>query len=300
LARHLIDRWTRDDTAKGIGYLQQALERDAGFALAWAELSRAYANLAGWGIAMELGRARMAAERALSLEPDLAEGHAMMGRIRILHDRDFRGAEASYARALELAPGNALALRGAGVLASARGQLEKAIELYRHALTQDPLSAASYQNLGLALDAADRFAEAEAEYRRAMELAPQRTSTRGMLSLALLAQGRVEEALGEAQREPDETFRLWGLAIVHHAMGDQAQSREALRELIEKHAEDSACQVAEVHAVRGEADAAFKWLEKGFEQRDPGLSEMKAIRLLRPLHDDARWGALLRRMGLEE
>ena len=118
LARHLIDRITREEVAKAIEYLKQALERDPEFALAWAELGRAHAREAdaGWApVAEGYGRAREAVERALALEPDLAEGHAMMGWIRMMHDWDWQGAEASLARALELAPGNAMVLRRAGV-----------------------------------------------------------------------------------------------------------------------------------------------------------------------------------------
>ena len=73
-------------------------------------------------------------------------------------------------------------------------------------------------------------------------------------------------------REPEEAFRLWALAIVHHALGRATESDEALRELIEKYAEDGAYQIAEVHAVRGEADAAFEWLERAYAQRDSGLA----------------------------
>ena len=111
---------TREDVAKGIEYLKEALELDPEFALAWAELGRAYADEAGYGwapLAEGIGRAREAVERALSLEPDLAEGHARWAWIQMIHDWDWRGAEASYRRALELAPGNAVVLRRAGLLA---------------------------------------------------------------------------------------------------------------------------------------------------------------------------------------
>src|SRR5262249_28724285 len=94
IARHLVDRHNRKDTAKAIEYLRQSLALDPRFALGWAVLSWAYANEAneGWApIAEGYGRARDAVERSLALEPDLAEGHARKGWIR-LHGRDWRGA----------------------------------------------------------------------------------------------------------------------------------------------------------------------------------------------------------------
>src|SRR5947207_3193846 len=80
LARHLIDRLTREDTARAIGYLKQALALDSGVALAWAELGGAHATEAnnGWApVAEGYGNAREAVARSLALEPDLAEGHSL-------------------------------------------------------------------------------------------------------------------------------------------------------------------------------------------------------------------------------
>jgi serine/threonine protein kinase/Tfp pilus assembly protein PilF len=303
LARHLIDRWTREDTAKGIGYLKEVLARDPEYALAWTELGRAYGQEAdnGWvPVAEGYGRAREAAERALSLDPDLPEGHARLGVIRMHYGWDFRGAQESFARARELAPGSAAGYVGAGALALNLGRPEEARDLYRRGLEQDPLSAPSYHNLGMVLEAMDRFEEAETGFRKALELAPQRIGTRGMLSVTLLALGRGEEALAEAGREPDEAYRFWARAIVHHGLGHAAESEAALQDLIDKYSEDAAYQVAEVCAAREEVDRAFEWLERAYAQRDGGLSNTRWYPRLRSLHGDPRWGAFLKKIGLED
>ncbi|HET9952157.1 MAG TPA: protein kinase [Candidatus Eisenbacteria bacterium] len=301
-ARNLIDRSTAEDMAKGIGYLKQALRLDPKFSLAWAELGRAHSHEADWGWAPAVEgyeRAREAVERALSLDPDLAEGHAGLAWIQLLHDWNWGGAEASVRRALELAPGDAEVLRRAGELARSLGRTEEAIGFFRRALEQDPLSAAAYHALGTVLHYSDRFTESEPAFRKALELAPQRAGSRAALSITLVALGRGEEALTEAKREPTEWARLWSLAIVHHAMGRRAESDAALRELIERRASDSAAQIAEVYATRGESDAAFEWLERAYLQRDSGISDSKSNSELRPLHGDPRWSAFLRKMGFE-
>ena len=304
-ARHLVDRRERDDTAKAIGYLQQALDLDPAFALAWAELGGAYSGEAGSGWAPVIegyARAREAVARALALEPELAEAHAQMGWIQMAHDWDWRGAEVSYRRALELAPGNALVLRRAGVLAMILGRLDEAIVLARQAVEQNPLSAGAYGTLGNSLHAADRLAEAEAEaaYRQALELAPQRTATRASLALVLLAQGRGEEALAEVLREPEEWARLCASAIIHHAAGRGDASEAALQALIAKYQVEAAYQVAMVYAMRGQADRAFDWLERAYVQRDSGLGKMKTDPPFRSLHADPRWDAFLHKMGLAD
>ena len=300
-ARHLIDRRTRDDVTKAIEYLQQALALEPEFALAWAELGLAYSREADFGwtpVAEGYERARAAAERALALEPDLAEAHTLLGKIRMKFEWDFRGAEASFDRALEIAPGNVSTLRWVGILALAVGHPEEAIAHHRKGLTLDPLSAACYSSLGQALHVVGRFAEAEAAYRKALELSPQDGIHRAELSMTLLAQDRKEEALEAALQEPDQSFGLWALALVHRALGQGPESDAALRRLIETEPDSSGFQIAEIYADRGEIDTAFAWLDRAYAARDTGLSDiMRTSPLLRSLHADPRWGQLLKRIG---
>jgi tetratricopeptide (TPR) repeat protein len=67
-------------------------------------------------------------QKALALDPDLAEAQATLGWIRTGHDWDWSGADAAYARALELEPGNAMVLRRAATLAATLGRLDEALE----------------------------------------------------------------------------------------------------------------------------------------------------------------------------
>jgi TolB-like protein/cytochrome c-type biogenesis protein CcmH/NrfG len=302
-ARYLAQRSNRDDTVEAIGYLKQALERDPEFALAWTELGSAYSAEAGHGwvpVVQGYERAREAVAHALALEPDLAEAHAQRGWIQVNADWDWPGAEASFRRALELAPGNARVVNTAGALAMTKGRLEEALGLYRQALEQDPLRPAAHSNLANTLRLVGRFAEAEAAFRKALELAPQRTGLHGNLSLTLLAQGRGAEALAEALREPEEWMRLWVLAIIHDAACHRAESDAALEALIVKYQDTGAYQVAGVYAARNELEPAFQWLERAYDQRDPGVTDVKCDRLLRSLHANARWDAFLRKMGLAD
>ncbi len=302
LGRYFGGRSTREELAKAIGYLNEATALDPDFALAWTELGRAYINEAGSGwlaVADGYGRAREAAERALSLEPDLAEAHALMVLILSAFDLDWRGAEASFARALELAPRNAMVLGVCGLLARDLGRLGEAVGLFRRALEQDPLRPATYNNLGWTLHAADRFSEAEDAYRKALELAPLGVAHRAFLSVTLLAQGRSEEALSEAMREPEESYRLWALALIHDAMDRDVESNSALQKLGRTNADTMAYNIAEVYAVHGEMDPAFEWLQRAWLQRDTGLGELMTNPRLRSLHGDPRWGAFLRKMGFE-
>ena len=109
--------------------------------------------------------------------------------------------------------------------------------------------------------------------------------------------GRSQEAMAEATREPDEAFRLWAMAILHHGTSHGAESDEALRELVEKHAEASAFQIAEAHGARGEV-AALEWLERAYAERDPTLPLVKTFPAMDPYRSDPRYVALLQKLRM--
>ena len=300
LGRHFLDRTTRDDTTKAIGYFRQALELDDHFALCWAELGRAYSVEAGRGwvpVHDGFNASREATERALELEPDLAEGHAQLGRILAVNEWNLNGAEASYRRALELAPGSSRVLDGASVLFYKLGRLDEALDLGRRVLEQDPLSAAYWHNLGLTCHAAGLLDESEKAFRRALELAPQRLVSAALLALIFLDKGQNDDAVKQASRESDAFWRMWSLAIIYHAVGEMEKADAALEDLIDNNANGNEYQIAEVYSMRGQADEGFKWLDQAIAERDPGVTHAKVNPRFRALHDDPRWSEVLSKIG---
>ena len=109
-------------------------------------------------------------------------------------------------------------------------------------------------------------------------------------------QGRLDEALSIAKMEPAQWARLFALSVVHFRAGRPEESAEALRRLTETMADHAAYQIAVTHAVRGEVDAAFEWLDRASRQRDAGLAVMRTHSQLRPLHGDPRWAQMLHKM----
>lgn len=302
LARHFIDRTTPEDTEKAIAYLLEALDIDPEFALGWAELARAYALQAGKGwVATDegYGRSRDAVDRALSTAPELAEAHALLGRIRAAYEMDLSGARASYAKALELAPGSSVVLDGSSVLELKFGNYPEALALSRKVLEQDPLSGSTWHNLGLICHAAGLLDEAERAFRRSLELGSSRLVSAAMLSLVLLDEGRGEEALATVALEPDDFWRLWARSIVYYALGRDTEADASLADLMSVSGDGEAYQLAEVYAGRGDIDDAFQSLERALTIRDPGLTHAKSSPCLRPLHDDARWPVMLKKIGLD-
>ena len=212
------------------------------YAPAWAGLSQAYARQADNGfvpVADGYRRAREAAEKALALDPQLADAHLAMGWIHISYDWDWAAADASFRKALELEPGNAQALRLASIQALTLGRWNEAIDLANKAIERDPLRPNSYSNLGLALLAVNRDTEAEAAFRKALELDPDGAGRHYCDRVALLLQGKTDAALREMQQETDEGWRLSGLPLAFHALGRRSESDAALAALKEKYGGDS-------------------------------------------------------------
>jgi tetratricopeptide (TPR) repeat protein len=300
--RYQYSRIANADLTAGIEMLKRAVELDPDHALAWATLGQAYPWASGIGLllpdeAMKLGRE--AAQRALAIEPNLAEGHTALGLVRHWYEFDLSGAQASFARALELAPGSADALQAAGMLEFCLGRHEPALEFMRRSIDADPLSMIGPAYVARILFSQGRLVEAEAELRATLARTTSPTREHALLALVLVDQKRPEEALAEANAEPAEWARLWSLAIVYWALGKHAESSEALAELERNHSANTAFQVAQVRAVRGEVDAAFEWLGRAYETRDAGVALAKVTSSLRGLHGDPRWAAFVRRIGLE-
>jgi eukaryotic-like serine/threonine-protein kinase len=298
---YFYDRRSKEDLEKAIGYYEQALKIDPNYARAWAELSAVHTRQADKGyvhVDEGYGKARKEAEKALELDPNLAEAEAQMGWIKMSYDWDWAGADAAYKRALELEPANADAVRGAAGLALTLGLFDDAITLTRRAIEFDPLRVPLHTNLGLVCYYAGRLEEAQAAFRKALELNPQYSYAHLGLGRIYLSQSKPEDALAEMQKEPEPVLRDQGLALVYHALGKKKEADVALAEVIEKSQNESAFQIAEIYAFRGETDKAFEWLERAYKQRDGGLSEMKGDPLLRNIEKDPRYTAFLKKMKL--
>jgi len=299
--RFLVNRAAKEDVERGIECLRRAVGVDPEHALAWASLSWAdtMRGISGMSELHEaIARSRAAAGRSLALRPDLAEAHLALGSIQLWYDFDWKGAEASFGRALEVAPGNAVVLRDAGLFAFTLGKLDESLARCQRAVELDPLNAVAYSYVGRIHASLGRFDESEAAFRRALELSPDFSAGHLLLALTHAAKGRLDEALAEVKLEKQEGYRLQGLAIIHHARGERAESDAAIARLEAGFAESWSWQIATAYAARHEADAAFEWLENCYVSRDSGLAFLLSARYFRWLQSDPRWVPFLRRIGL--
>jgi len=209
---------------------------------------------------------------------------------------DWEGARSDYLAALKADPNAIDAMRRYAWLLATLGQMPEAIALARHARERDPLGTDALWTLGLMLNGAGQPAEAA---RLMRESGKTKTSEYvGLVLVEGLVLSGSSAEVEAATRGAPKDVRLLGAAFAGYALGDADASRRALEELKAKHAAGMAYQIADVHAFRGEADAAFQWLDTAFAQHDGGLATIMYDPFLKPLRGDPRYAAMLRKLGL--
>jgi TolB-like protein/Flp pilus assembly protein TadD/class 3 adenylate cyclase len=300
-----LNRFTLEDTQKAIGYYQEAIRLDPRYALAYAKLSLAVADLAGifGGFSMKEreeahAKARVSAQKALALDPNLAEAHRAQAEILMELDFNFPEAEAEFRRALELAPQNASVTENFATLLAKLGQLDEAAALGQRAIALEPLRVSFLQSLSVNLTPLGRYDEAEAAVRKAIELQPQSITLYKQLAIVQILRGESGAAVESAKKETDPYWRTYTLALAHFANGDRAEADAALKKLIDENADQGASQIAQVYALRKESDKMFEWLEHAWPTNDPGVTDLLLDPFLRAYKDDPRFIAFAHKIGV--
>ena len=290
-----------ENVLKAIEKFNQTLSVDSSIARTWAYLATAYARLADLGaITTDEGysKARYAANKAIMLDDNYAQGHSIMGWIKRSYDWDWVGAEAECKKAFELAPGDVTVIRNLANLEKSLGRFDEAIDLIKKAVVLDPKKIPIFTSLGLLSMYANHLDDAAAAYQKAIELDPEYPIAHTFLGLVYILQGKPSLAVTTIQKETDEGWRLYGLTQAYYSEGKIAKSDSTLDAFISKYGSESAYQVAEVYAFRGNSDLAFEWLEKAYASRDGGLSEFKGDPFMKKIESDPRYKLFMKKMKL--
>ena len=276
---------------KAVEFYNEAIRLDPTYGLAYANLSIAlqFLGQSGDDFGEAFGKARAAAQTALSLPPNISQAHAAMGGVLSYADQSYDAAAIQYRQAEELAPTAVLPKSRMTYLLFALGRLEEAETAGRKAQMLDPLDWGSYLNLGRILIARERYDEAESFLRKGIELRPKGARWHMQITHICLLRGKPAAALEEAQLEPAGFFQDYALALAQQAQGDPASADAALQKFIEKNGEAGRFQIASICAFRKQPDEMFTWLERAYDQHDiPALAQI----LTAPFIHDYRRRAL--------
>ena len=304
--------WNRRNAGsvnKAIDFFQQAVEKDPSFALAYSGLADSYFSLARNSAVLspkEAGaKARQAAEKAVALDPALAEAHASLGAIFQMFDWDYPRAEGEFRRAIELNPTYPNAHMWYSELLYNIGRYDDSIAEIRKAVELAPFNPVVRYMLGSSLWFAGHLSEAEREFDKLLELDPNFGLVHHGLAEVYVSQGKLDQAVSEMEKAvqfyPESSYYRGILGYTLAKAGRTAEARKILAELTEqaKTKYVSWLGIAYVYAGLGEKDHSFAALDLAYQQGDTRMCQLRA-RVERDTFwkTDARCAELLKKIGL--
>lgn len=251
----------------------------------------------------ERPRAVLAAQKALELDPDLAEAHVLMALIAETQWH-WAEAESEYHRALDLRPNDAAAYSGLAWWLDCQGRTEEAVTMRRHARELDPL-AVSGAGLGWDLLFARRYDQAIQELHSVMAVKPEDAFARWILGFVLIANHDPQGAIPELEKGISLSNRSSGVVgLLVNAYAQAGRRRDALRlldELKRRRQAEYVPAAAFVFAYLGlgNYDQTFVWLDQAYKEQSYALQTLKVLPLFDPIRSDPRFIDLLHRVGLD-
>jgi TolB-like protein len=307
LGRHAWASRTTEGIESALDYFERAIDADPTFGLAWSGLADAldaYAYFVSGDSREVVDRARAAADRAVELAPDLAEGHASVGLIAMEFDWDFERADEAFARARELNPGYLPAWHWAADLGTILGDADEAIAFARRATELDPVSPLSWWALGAALAVDGHLEEALVATRRAADLAPGAGPLNVTnLTLALLAEDWTKARgfapyAGSAVGLPNPLRMVELVEAVQHPTPESLAAARALLLEIERIGGASISNLAEMYAFIGDIGVALALTEQSYEMRNPEIVWAGTWVGLDALRGEPRFDAIVEQLGV--
>jgi TolB-like protein len=292
---------------QALDYFKQACEADPTFAAAHADLARTHTARAEYYNVvprMALETARPIAERALELDPHLAQAHLAVANVRAMLDWDWEAAEAGFRQAIALNPSSDGAHRWYGILLAGLGRSSEAVQESQRASELDPLCLV----VGTS-DAWTRYIAGDHEgaikvCRYIMDMQRHFTPAWRVLGASLIQMGRVAEGVAELEAaaaiaSTDPVLLAW-LAHAKAIRGDCGVARTILAALdcLRPERFVPAYHLALAHVGLGDADEAFRQLDVACEERDPSLINLNRDPRFDPIRNDARFSVLLNRVRL--
>lgn len=298
----------------GIKYFQAAEQKDPNYALAYSGLADSYALLCDIGVVApitEMPNAKAAAQKAVDIDPTLAEGYTSRGFIKLAYDWDWLGAEADLKRGLELNPKYPTAHQWYASYLVQMGKFEAAKQEIEQAQQLDPLSPIISSNAGLYSYFEHRYDDAIVQYQKTLEIDPTFWVAHHYLGLAYAKKGMHDQAISElrnslyspgtgplkegaVENDPEIAASLghaYGLA------GRRAEAEAILNRLraLSQRRYVSGLYFAIVYTGLGDKDRAIEYLDKAYENRHPGLVLIRVDPIFDNLRSDKRFQELVKR-----
>lgn len=281
--------------------LEQAAVRDPLNPITQTSVATCYALLSINGLRAPhdvFPRARSAVQRALAMDPALAEAHAESGHIHTVYDRDFPRAEAAFRRALEIDPHSATTYHYLGILMLSKGDCSGALDAMLRACSLDPLAPNYAANAGMALYFARRFTAAVEQLEATLDIDETNDHARSLLGRSLLQLRQYERAIDQFLRRTRPTVgSAADLPAVYALTGRRDEASSALEQLVQGGRDRyvSPYDIATIQAALGDDQATMHWLNRALDQRAQPINGLPLDPVFDHLHGSREWTHLLAR-----
>ncbi|MDO8539222.1 MAG: TIR domain-containing protein [Opitutaceae bacterium] len=299
---------------KGLQCFEAALARDPNYALAHAGVADTYTLLGFYGYGRPndvMPKARAAAQRALVIDPDLAEAHCALAFILLCYDWNIPAAQREFRRAIELKPTYVPALYWSSSCSIALNRLNESVAIDEEAVRLEPLSLFTNTHLGWMLLGSGRAEEAIPRLEHVLALDAHFLIAHWLLGQSYITVGRTDEGIAELETAVKLSDQLpWMVATLGCALayiGRVEEARAVLADLTRRAEKEyvRAYLFALLHAYLGEEDVTLIWLEKAREERDLSLSysfltidNFTAMGIQQRFLNPARRAAFIERLGI--
>jgi len=301
--RYYWNRRSQDGFHKGVQHFREAITKDPSFAAAYSGLADCLSLLSMFGFVAPddgIARAKELAQRALQLDPVLAEAHASLAMINTWYDFDFGAAERGFERSIELNPRYAIGHSWFGFHLGLMGRYEEAYTECKRSIRLDPVSSPRHWVLAVVHWMGRRYDHAIEAAEKALEFDSNYIWAHGIIGWANLAKGLFEASISAAKAElqlsPTSTFCIAYLGEAYAAAGEREEARKVLDQLEELSTRQfvNPYTTARIHAALGNPDEAVKWLQAAYSgRRVTFLAFLKTDPQLDNLHGDPRFRSLM-------
>lgn len=305
--RYHMRKGTETDRSKAAELFNKVIEIDQRFAPAYAELAVLHAHARAYLLGAEVGGralARKWADKALELDPTLAQTHAALGWLDS-SDWNWRGAEEHYKRAIELNPSYATAHTWYAQYLGSMRRFEEAFVQAEIAMRLEPADPGTITHAAIPYFAAGRVDEAMAYWQKVLELEPNYWGAHTFLGRAYVKKGMYKEAIAALEKTLElrgrDGIALGTLAHAYAKAGRRDEALKLVRELEERSRKRGApggYGLAIAYAGLGDEEKVFALLERSFERHTAAIFLLKSEPLFEPFDSDPRFRDLLIRIGL--
>jgi Tfp pilus assembly protein PilF len=301
---HYLYKFTDEDIKKSLEHFQQAIEKDSNYAPAYAGLAEAYVIGTLNMNPAEVGpKAKAAAQRALAIDPTLADAHYAMALVSFRYEKDWLTAEKEFQQAIMLKPSYAMAYDWYGYILAMEGRFEQALAEYQRGLETDPLSANINTDIGTCYYWSHRYDQAAEQLQKTLELDPTFPPAINYRAATYAAKGQYAEALGVLDKFKTSQGIFIASSLTGYIYAKWGKKAEALRIINELNEQSKSSYVlpesfAYIYAGLGEKDQAIMWLQKSCHQSSLYLQSIKVEPMFDELRSDPRFPDLVRCVGL--